>query len=181
MKGLVVLTGMALLVAAAAHSRRPTARAELRHAQGDVVGRATLTPEAQGVRIALEVERLAPGPHGLHVHAVGRCDPPDFASAGGHFNPGGKKHGLKNPAGPHAGDLPSLAVGPDGGARTTVTAPWITLGAGSNSVFHPGGTALVIHAGPDDDVTDPAGKFRRPPRVWGDHALAAGSGTGPAW
>jgi superoxide dismutase, Cu-Zn family len=159
MKGLVVLTGMALLVAAVAQGQPAArgARAELRNAQGDVVGRAILMPEAQGVRIALEVERLPPGPHGFHVHAVGRCDAPDFASAGGHFNPDGKKHGLKNPAGPHAGDLATVVVGADGGAKATATAPGITLGSGPSSVFHPGGTALVIHAGPDDDVTDPAG------------------------
>ena len=114
-------------------------------------------PEAQRVKIALEVEKLPPGPHGFHIHAVGRCDPPDFASAGAHFNPEGKKHGLKNPEGPHAGDLSNLVVGPDGTAKATASAPRVTLGAGPNSVFQPGGTALVIHAAPDDDVTDPAG------------------------
>ena len=159
MKVLVFLVGVALLAAAAAYSQPASqgARAELRNAQGDVVGRASLSPDAQGVKITLNVEKLPAGAHGFHVHAVGRCDAPDFASAGGHFNPEGKKHGLKNPEGPHAGDLANLVVGPDGTATVTTTALHVTLGAGPNSVFHPGGTALVIHAGPDDDVTDPAG------------------------
>jgi Cu-Zn family superoxide dismutase len=150
---------MALLIGAVAYGQTASqaARAELRNAQREVVGRATLTPDGQGLRIAVEVEKLPPGSHGFHVHAVGRCDPPDFASAGAHFNPDGKKHGLKNPEGPHAGDLPNLVVGADGTARVTAMAPRVTLGTGPNSVFHPGGTALVIHAGPDDDVTDPAG------------------------
>jgi Cu-Zn family superoxide dismutase len=159
MKWMVFLVGMALLVGAVAYSQTAsqTARAELRNAQGEVVGRATLTPEAQGVRIALEVEKLPPGPHGFHIHAVGKCDPPDFMSAGGHFNPEGRKHGLKNPEGPHVGDLPNVVVGVDGTARARTVAPRVTLGAGPNSLFQPAGTALVIHAGPDDDVTDPAG------------------------
>jgi Cu-Zn family superoxide dismutase len=159
MKRLVFLVGTAIMAAAAAYSQTASqvARAELRNAQGEVVGRANLTPDAQGVRITIEVEKLPAGPHGFHVHAVGRCDPPDFASAGAHFNPEGKKHGLKNPEGPHAGDLPNLVVRPEGTATVTTTAPRVTLGAGPNSVFHPGGTALVIHAGPDDDLTDPAG------------------------
>jgi superoxide dismutase, Cu-Zn family len=158
-RSVALVAAMAILIGAVAHGQTVSqaARAELRNAQGEVVGRAILTPDTQGVRIAVEVERLAPGPHALHVHAVGRCDPPDFASAGAHFNPEGKKHGLRNPEGPHAGDLPNLAVGADGTAKVMAMAPQVTLGPGSNSVFHPGGTALVIHAGPDDDVTDPAG------------------------
>jgi Cu-Zn family superoxide dismutase len=158
-KSMAVVAATAILIGAVAYSQpvSQAARAELRNAQGEVVGRATLTADAPGVRIAIEVEKLPPGPHGWHVHAVGRCDPPDFASAGAHFNPEGKKHGLKNPEGPHAGDLPNLAVGADGTARVATMAPGVTLGPGPNSVFHPGGTALVIHAGPDDDVTDPAG------------------------
>jgi Cu-Zn family superoxide dismutase len=159
MRVTVFVMSAALLVSAGASGQTAarTARAELRNAQGEVIGCATLAEQPQGVTISLEVEKLPPGSHGFHVHAVGRCDPPDFASAGGHFNPEGKKHGLKNPEGPHAGDLPNLMVGPDGRARVTVAAPKVTLGEGPNSAFHPGGTALVIHAGPDDDVTDPAG------------------------
>jgi superoxide dismutase, Cu-Zn family len=159
MKWVVYLVPMALLVGGVAYSRTAsqTARAELRNAQGEVVGRATLTPEAPGVRVDLEVEKLPPGAHGFHIHEVGRCDPPDFMSAGGHFNPEGRKHGLKNPEGPHAGDLPNVVVGADGSARARIMAPRVTLGAGSNSLLQPAGTTLVLHAGPDDDVTDPGG------------------------
>jgi Cu-Zn family superoxide dismutase len=88
---------------------------------------------------------------------VGKCDPPDFKSAGPHFNPDNKKHGSKNPDGPHAGDLPNFDVGPDGTAKVSVVAPNVTLGDGPNSLFHPEGTALVIHEKADDYMTDPAG------------------------
>jgi len=134
-----------------------TAKAELRNAEGKVVGRATLTEEAQGVKIAVEVFGLPFGPRGFHIHAVGKCDPPGFTSAGGHFNPHGKKHGLRSPEGPHAGDLPNMVVWPDGTAKFEVVAPHVTLGAGTHSLFHPGGTALVIHADVDDERTDPTG------------------------
>jgi superoxide dismutase, Cu-Zn family len=159
MKRTWILSGIVLGFASVAtgQTATPTARAVLRNAQGEVVGRATLSAEAQGVAIALEAEKLPPGPHGFHIHEVGKCDPPEFTTAGGHFNPEGKKHGLRNPEGPHAGDLPNLTVGPDGRVTVRVMAPRVTLGAGSNSVFHPVGTALVIHAAPDDDLTDPAG------------------------
>ncbi len=133
------------------------AKAELRNAQGEKVGSATLTAGRRGVTIALQVSNLPPGRHGFHIHAVGKCDPPGFTSAGGHFNPHGKKHGLKSPAGPHAGDLPNLMVGPDGSAKVKVVAAHVVLGAGTQSLFHPDGTALVIHADPDDEKTDPTG------------------------
>ncbi len=156
-KGLV--TGGILVIACLASSpaSAQTAKAELRNAQGDSVGNATLTEGPQGVRLTVEVSKLPPGRHGFHLHTVGKCDPPAFTSAGGHFNPEGKQHGWMNPAGAHAGDLPNLVVGPDGSARLEVYAPHVTLAAGAQSLFHPGGTALVIHAGPDDEATDPAG------------------------
>jgi len=130
---------------------------ELLSSQGKQVGRATLTQQQGGVRISLEARKLSPGPHGFHIHAVGKCDPPGFTSAAGHFNPDGKKHGLKNPAGPHAGDLPNLIAGADGSASIEVVASWVTLAPGSNSLMGREGSALVIHASPDDDMTDPAG------------------------
>jgi len=133
------------------------ARAELRNAQGQTVGTALLSDGPDGVWIETEVSKLAPGPHGFHIHAVGKCDPPAFTSAGGHFNPYGKKHGLKNPEGSHAGDLPNLVVGPDGNARAKVYAKQVTVAPGQYSVFLPESRALVIHADPDDERTDPAG------------------------
>jgi len=94
-----------------------------------------------GVMIAVEMSELPPGRHGFHIHEVGRCDPPDFGSAGGHFNPRGKRHGLMTVEGPHVGDLPNLVAGSDGTARAEFYLTHATVGAGSNSLFHPNGTA----------------------------------------
>ena len=105
----------------------------------------------------MSVTGLPAGVHGIHIHTVGMCQGPNFASAGGHFNPLMKKHGKDNPDGMHAGDLPNFNVGANGKGKATMTAAMVTLGDGMNSLFHPGGTALVIHAGPDDYKTDPAG------------------------
>jgi Cu-Zn family superoxide dismutase len=160
MKKRVLATALALaalLVWGCSQSPTPTAKATLVNAQGQKVGEATLTETAGGVKIDLTVENLPPGPHAFHVHAKGVCTGPDFVSAGGHFNPFGKHHGLKNPQGPHAGDLPNLTVGPDGKGRATVVDTLVTLKEGGNSLFQPDGTSLVIHEKADDDLTDPAG------------------------
>ena len=130
----------------------------LHNAQGEQSGSPTLTEGDDGVAIRLKVAKLTPGPHGLHIHAVGKCEPPDFRSAGSHFNPRVKQHGLKNPEGSHAGDLPNLLVAPDGSAEAEVPAPNITLGAGPQDLLVTAGTALIIHAGRDDEMTDPDGK-----------------------
>ena len=134
-----------------------TADLNLINSHGKTVGSATLTEQPTGVRISLQAWKLSPGPHGFHIHAIGRCDPPSFMSAGGHFNPDGKKHGLKNPAGPHAGDLINLVAGLDGSAAAEVVVSQVTLAPGKNSLFGREGSALVIHASPDDEQTDPAG------------------------
>ncbi|HMD96963.1 MAG TPA: superoxide dismutase family protein [Terriglobia bacterium] len=133
------------------------AKADLVNAQGAKVGSAELTQTPDGVKIDVTVSGLTPGLHGFHIHAVGKCDGPDFKSAGGHFNPYGKKHGLKNPDGAHAGDMENLEVVADGTGKAEVVDKQVTLGEGSNSLFHDGGTAIVIHASPDDEMTDPAG------------------------
>jgi len=147
------------LLASAAPEQQPvqTATAAIKDVQGKQIGTAILTESAEGVRIALDVSKLPAGAHGFHIHSVGKCDPPDFKSAGPHFNPYGKKHGMKNPDGPHAGDLPDIEVGADGTVKTAVITKQVTLGAGKNSLFPEGGTALVIHVDPDDERTDPAG------------------------
>jgi superoxide dismutase, Cu-Zn family len=136
----------------------PPAKATLVNPQGQKVGEATLTQTDKGVRIDLVVENLPPGEHAFHIHDKGVCQPPDFTSAGGHFKPFHKDHGFMNPKGPHAGDLPNIMVGPDGKAHVEVLTELVTLKEGEkNSLFQPGGTSLVIHAGPDDYVSDPAG------------------------
>src|SRR5947207_3310089 len=91
-----------------------SAEAGLKDKDGKDVGRATLIETADGVRIVVTGYRLPPGPHGVHIHAMGSCQPPEFTSAGPHFNPTNKKHGTLNPEGPHAGDLPNLVVAPSG-------------------------------------------------------------------
>jgi Cu-Zn family superoxide dismutase len=133
------------------------AAAPLRNAEGQVLGMAIFTQEAQGVRISVTVKGLSPGEHGIHIHSVGKCEPPDFLSAGPHFNPTNKKHGLTNPEGPHAGDLPNLVVGEDGSAVYEHITDRVTLTPGELSLFDEDGSSLVIHASPDDQMTDPAG------------------------
>jgi superoxide dismutase, Cu-Zn family len=134
-----------------------TARAELKNGSGQPVGTATLTQLSSAVRIVVEVHGLPPGQHGVHVHTVGKCDGPDFVSAGAHFNPIGRQHGALNPQGAHAGDLPNLTVGSDGKGRMESTTELFTLGSGQTSIFDPDGSALVVHAAPDDFKTDPTG------------------------
>jgi len=134
-----------------------TAKADLVNSKGENVGVATLIEGKDGVRIALQVYNLSPGLHGFHIHAVGKCELPDFKSAGGHFNPYEKHHGLKNPEGLHAGDMTNVLVEPDGTASVVLHAPLVTFAAGKNSLFQPDGTALVIHAVADDQTSDPSG------------------------
>ena len=160
MKRVMFLAWGALLLSTLAAERAGAAmtKVELKNAQGESVGTATLEARPDGVKVILQAAKLAPGQHGLHIHAVGKCAPPDFTSAGSHFNPQGKHHGLENPAGSHAGDLPDLVVGPDGTATAEILATHVSLeSTGANSLFQPEGTALVIHANPDDQKTDPAG------------------------
>jgi Cu-Zn family superoxide dismutase len=132
------------------------AKAKMHNAEGEKIGYAVLTEGDDGVWIAFALHSLPPGPHAFHIHAVGKCEPP-FKSAGGHFNPFGRKHGLKNPEGHHAGDLQNILAAPDGTVADVRLAPLVTLGDGKNSLFQPEGTAIVIHAGPDDYMSDPAG------------------------
>jgi superoxide dismutase, Cu-Zn family len=160
MKLATCIFGMPLLLGSVLYAQdsAQTAKADLINTKGEKVGSAILTQiQGEGVRIEMAASSLPPGPHALHIHAVGKCDPPDFKSAGPHFNPYNKKHGMKNPEGHHAGDLNNFEVGADGAAKVDLLAKEVTLGEGVNSLFHPGGTALVIHASPDDDMTDPAG------------------------
>jgi Cu-Zn family superoxide dismutase len=138
------------------------ASATLVDTQGRMVGTARFSEAAggDGVSVRVEVAGLPPGPHGIHVHAVGVADPnasPPFATAGGHFNPENRQHGLNNPSGAHAGDLPNLVVAADGTGVLDAVTERLTLSPGPNSIFDADGSAVIIHTNADDQVTNPTG------------------------
>lgn len=135
---------------------------DLKDAKGNSVGMAMISPaKGGGVSVDLTLKGLPPGEHGVHLHSVAKCEPP-FKSAGTHFNPTNKKHGLSNPDGPHAGDMPNFKVAANGTAQTTITNKNVTMGSEANSIYAGGGTALVIHEKADDMKTDPSGNAGEP-------------------
>jgi Cu-Zn family superoxide dismutase len=151
------LAGCATNGTASGGSSAASATAMLTDAGGASKGTASVSQSAEGLRLVVEASGLSQGAHGLHLHMTGRCDPPDFTSAGSHWNPGGKMHGRDNPAGLHLGDLPNLLVGTDGRGRLEVTIPGATLTGGAMPLLDADGAALVVHVGPDDYKTDPSG------------------------
>jgi superoxide dismutase, Cu-Zn family len=158
MRMLLVLGGLTLLcLNLAVMAKTPEATAQLVDSKGKPVGQATFVQKTDGVHIDIQVQNLPPGKHGVHIHMVGKCDAPEFTTAGGHFNPTGKHHGALNPQGPHAGDIPNLTVGPNGKGRLQMVNANVTLDNGPNSLLDADGSALVVHAAADDEKTDPTG------------------------
>ena len=127
--------------------------AMLQTADGTAAGSAAASAAGDQVMVSLTVEGLPPGEHGVHVHTTGRCDAPTFESAGGHWNPTNQQHGLEDPQGQHAGDMPNLTVGQDGRG----TLEYQLEGGGFDGLFDADGSAFVVHAGVDDQRTDPSG------------------------
>ena len=139
-----------------AQGMETTAKAELKDANGKTVGNVLLTDTPHGVLLHVTLMGVPEGQHAFHIHATGQCVAP-FTTAGGHFNPANKQHGIENPMGMHAGDMPNVAV-PAGGSLTFDSfAPDVTLKAGANSLFDADGSAVVLHAAADDYKGDPAG------------------------
>lgn len=123
----------------------------------DMVGTATFNEESKGVSIKLKVEGLSPGLHGIHIHEFPKCDGPDFKSAGSHFNPTGKEHGLLLTKGPHTGDLPNIEADSDGMVDVELMVEGATMLEGKTSLFKDGGKSLIIHSEMDDGVSQPSG------------------------
>jgi Cu-Zn family superoxide dismutase len=164
-RAVLLAAALALLTsqAVAAQERKPEparARAEIKNADGQTVGQATLEQTAQGVLIRAAFTDLQPGTRAFHIHETGKCEPPKFESAGGHFNPAGRKHGYHNPDGAHAGDLPNLHVPDSRRLSVEILAREVSLGGdrAKGGLLAGNGTALVVHAGADDYTSDPTGE-----------------------
>lgn len=159
------LAALAIVICASVQPATPVAAdeegvsalARIADAKGMTVGFAHFTQLPDGVFIQVFATQLTPGNHGIHLHAVGKCEGPEFTTAGGHFNPLNRQHGANNPEGAHAGDLANLTVGADGAAYAEFMTDQVTLGDGMSSLFDADGSAVVIHAMADDEMTDPTG------------------------
>ncbi|WP_374530626.1 superoxide dismutase family protein [Novosphingobium sp.] len=153
---LIAVSALAACTTARETGGSTIATTTLLQADGEVAGKATISRQGNALTLSVTAQGITPGPHGIHLHMIGDCSAAGFTSAGGHLNPGKHQHGLQNPAGSHLGDLPNIVIGADGtGSLDTV----LTGSAADLEpiLFDSDGTAVVIHAAPDDNLTDPSG------------------------
>ncbi|WP_018707635.1 superoxide dismutase family protein [Siminovitchia fordii] len=157
MRSLIVILTLTFVMAGCTNQPPTKFDVDIKNADGDSIGKITFEEQAEGIKLKGEVKGLPPGELAMHIHDKGKCDPPDFASAGDHFNPDKKEHGLLNSKGPHAGDLPNLTVAEDGKSKVDVTAKNVTFEEAKTSLYTKDGTSLVIHEQADDGMSQPAG------------------------
>ncbi|SEI10560.1 superoxide dismutase, Cu-Zn family [Halobacillus karajensis] len=152
-----VLSALLLVVSGCSGEERSPLKTSIYNADNDKIGTATLTEQPDGVQVKLKVEGLEPGMHAVHVHEFPKCETPDFKSAGNHFNPLSKEHGLMNPKGAHVGDMPNVEADQSGMIDTELMLPEAKMKEGQKSLLRDEGTSIVIHSGQDDGMTQPAG------------------------
>ena len=154
-----VLWAVALVVAGGitARAQAEVADGKFKNAQGKEVGTVHIEHMPSATLLLIKLHDMPPGVHGIHIHSVGKCDPPSFDSAGPHYNPTKHEHGMKNPKGPHAGDLPNITIPADGKLETQIMIAGEQQWEGEGGILDGDSASIVIHANPDDYLTDPAG------------------------